>query len=273
VKQTWLGLSSFTYPYACGIHPTQRPEQLLTPIQLIEKAQELQVNCVQFSHNMPLDSYSDEELDHIRDYAVAHGIMLENGMRCMTPERLHRYIQISDRMHIPLLRIITDGAGYEPTVEEITSILSDAIPFIEKTGVVLGIENHDRLQAREYADIVEQVDHPQVGLVVDSTNSLSTEETIEEVLKWMAPHCVCFHLKDYTIKRSNSGIGLAIVGACAGTGRLPIPAVLDYLRKHAKRDFSTVLESWMECCATLEETLAQEEAWAKASVAYVKSLL
>ena len=53
-------------------------------------------------------------------------------------------------------------------------------------------------RARHKMCIRDRIGHPLVGLVVDSTNSLSTEEPIDEVLQYMAPYCVCFHVKDYT---------------------------------------------------------------------------
>lgn len=271
-KRTWLGLSSYAYPFLSGINPLQQPTEPLTPIWLIDKAAKLNVNCVQFSDNLPLEGLSDAELATIRDYAVDHGVLLENGMRCMTPERLRRYIEISGIMNMSLLRIIVDGVNYEPTQKEIIQVLREAIPLAEQVGVVLGVENHDRLLAREYAEIVSELNHPLVGLVVDSTNSLSTEESIDEVLHWMAPYCVCCHIKDYIIKRSNSGVGLAIVGSPAGKGRQQIPMILARLRNEAKRDFSTILESWMECCPTMEETLMKEENWVLESISYLQSL-
>ena len=71
--------------------------------------------------------------------------------------------------------------------------------------------------------MIAQIGHPLVGLVVDGANSLSTEEPIDEVLQYMAPYCVCFHVKDYTIQRSNSGVGLAITGMPPGRGVSPSP--------------------------------------------------
>lgn len=271
-KNTWLGLSSYTYPFLSGVNPKQRPASPLTPVQLIDRAAELGVHCVQFSDNMPLEGLTDSELDAIRDHAAAQGVLLENGMRCMTPERLERYIRLSERMRVRLLRIIIDGPGYEPDRDTILRTIRAALPLAEQCGVTLAVENHDRLLAREYAELAVLTDHPLFGLVVDSTNSLSTEETMDEVLRWMAPYCVCCHIKDYVIKRSNSGVGLAIVGAPAGQGRQRIPELLERLRCEARQDFSTILESWMECCQTMEETLAQEDRWARESVAYLQVL-
>ncbi len=41
----------------------------------------------------------------------------------------------------------------------------------------------------------------------------NNEEYMDEVLKHMAPHCACLHMKDYVIKRCNGGGGLKITGA------------------------------------------------------------
>ena len=114
-KNTWLGLSSYTYPFLSGVNPKQRPASPLTPVQLIDRAVELGVHCVQFSDNMPLEGLTDSELDAIRDHAAAQGVLLENGMRCMTPERLERYIRLSERMCVRLLRIIIDGRATSRT--------------------------------------------------------------------------------------------------------------------------------------------------------------
>ncbi|MBC5725227.1 sugar phosphate isomerase/epimerase [Agathobaculum sp. NSJ-28] len=273
MAQTWLGISSFTYPFLSGVNPAQRPAQPLTPLGLIDKAVALDVGCVQYSHNLPFDDFSDATLDEIRVYAQERGILLEAGMKGMTPARLERYIDISARLGVSMLRGITDAAGYEPPMEETVRVVRGVLPRLERHGLTLGIENHDRFLAHEYAEMIAQIGHPLVGLVVDSTNSLSTEEPIDEVLQYMAPYCVCFHVKDYTIQRSNSSVGLAITGMPAGQGRQPIPKILDYLKREAPRDFSTVLESWMACCPTLEQTLSQEEDWAEQSVAYLRQLI
>ena len=143
----------------------------------------------------------------------------------------------------------------------------------EDCGVVLGIENHDRFSARDYAKMAETIDHPQVGLTVDTVNSLSHEEHINEVLKYMAPYCVCLHMKDYVIKRYNGGGGLKITGACLGTGRLDIRRCYDECRMRSDRNFNIILESWMEPCETLEETMRIEDEWAGAGVSYLKALL
>ena len=191
-----VGISSFAYNFACGNRPFMRPQHILTPAGLIDKAAAMGVEVVQFGDNMPLEGRSDKELEEIRAYAEDHGIELEAGMRKATPERLAEYIRITNRIGARVLRVISDGAGYEPDFRDFCDILSSAAPYLEECGVTLAIENHDRFHASEYARMVETVGHPLVRLTVDTVNSLSVEESMDEVLRHMAPYCACLHVKD-----------------------------------------------------------------------------
>ena len=270
MAQTFLGISTFAYPFLSGRNPEQRPEHPLTPFMLIDKAVELGLKCVQFADNLPFDDFDDATLDAIRDYGAEKGVYIENGMRGMTPEHLRRYIHICQRMDVHLLRAIPAGIDFSPSVDEIVAIIRDALPLLEQYDITLGIENYDRFLTAECAEMVRRVAHPLVGLIVDSTNSLSREEPIEQVLANMSRYCVGFHVKDYTFCRSNFGVGLAVIGQPAGQGRQQISYGLGVLKRDAPRAFSTVLESWMPACETTEQSLAQEEQWAKESIEYLK---
>ena len=268
-----IGISSFAYCFACGSRPFEKPEHIMTPRELIDKAVSLGAGVVQFGDNMPLEVYGDDELEKIRAYAEERGIELEVGMRKATEDRLPEYIRITGKIGGRVLRVITDKDDFRPDMRELCRILTAVIPRLEESGVVLGIENHDRFSAREYAQIVETVGHPQVGLTVDTVNSMSHEEAIDEVLKYAAPYCVCLHMKDYVIRRYNGGGGLKITGACLGTGRLDVRGCYEECRSRSGRDFNVILESWMEPCGTLEETLRAEDEWAKAGVEYLKAIV
>lgn len=268
-----VGISSFTYCFACGSRPFDKPEHIMTPHDLIDKAFAIGADVVQIGDNMPLEKYDDEEFEQIRIHAEKCGIELEAGMRKATEDRLSDYIRYTGKIGGHVLRVITDGAGFTPDIQDICRILTSVTPLLEESGVILGIENHDRFSAREYAHMVETVGHPNVGLTVDTLNSLSHEERIDDVLKYMAPYCVCLHMKDYVIKRYNGGGGLKITGACMGTGRLDIRKCYEECRERAKGNFNVILESWMEPYETLEETLRAEDEWASTGVAYLKGLL
>lgn len=268
-----IGISSFAYCFACGSRPFEKPEHIMTPFDLIDKAAGLGVDVAQIGDNMPVEGFSDGELESVRIHAEELGVELELGMRKATADRLAEYIRITRKLGGRILRVITDKDDFKPDMQELCRIISAVIPQLEESGVVLGIENHDRFSAREYAQMVEAIGHPQVGVTVDTLNSLSKEETVGEVMKYMAPYCVCLHMKDYEIRRYNGGGGLKITGVPLGTGRLDVRGCYEACRAASDRDFNIILESWMEPSRTLEETLRAEDEWARAGVSYLKTII
>ena len=268
-----VGISSYTYSFARGSRPFQKPEHILTPFDLIDKAVMIGAQVVQIADNMPLEVYGDEELEKIRLYAAKRGIELEAGMSRATEERLADYIRITGRIGARFLRLVIHGGDFTPDFQECCRILSSVIPLLEESGIILGIENHDSFSVRDCARMAALLAHPQIGLTVDTVNSLSREETIGEVLQYMAPYCACLHIKDYVIRRINGGGGLKITGVCAGTGRVDIRRCFEECRTRSSHAFNVILESWMEPCGTLEETLQMEDEWAEAGVLLLKKIV
>ena len=267
-----VGISSFAYNFAAGYRGDFKPDHVMTPFELIDKASELGAEVVQISDNMTLEFYDADYLDEIRTCAEKCGIEIELGMRESTAERLEKYIGITQRLGGKLLRLITDGKEYKPSLDECCHVFSSLTPMLEEAGIVLAIENHDRFTSCEYAEMVKRVNHPNVGLTVDTVNSLSIEETLDEVLSNMAPYCACLHVKDYEIKRYNGGGGLKITGAKPGTGRLDLQRCYEFCCDKSRYDFNLILEAWMEPCETLEETLRTEDEWAAEGVKILRGL-
>lgn len=275
-RKTQLGIGSWTYPYHCGLGGRIRPDlavrQIMQPCELIEKAKDHGLRYVQICENRPMDIYSGQELDELRAFAVQSGVKLEVGMKGATRENLLRMLDITERLGAKLLRCVIDGEHYEPEPDEIVNTLKGVLPILVNKDIILGIENHDRFKAREFAQIMERLGDRHYGIVLDTTNSLSQEETVEEVLDRLARYTVCLHFKDYTIVRSPGTIGLEIVGTPVGQGRQKTKMILERLLEEAQQDFSTIIEFWMPCEETLDKTLEKEEKWAKNSIRYLKAL-
>lgn len=275
-KKTWLGIGSWTYPYHCGlgnkINEKLRVYNPMTPYDLILEAKKQGVRCVQICENRPLDIYTNIELKEIRKFAEKKGIQLEIGMRGATKENLKKMIEMTHVLGAGLLRCVIDSENYEPELEEILINLKEIQPILEKYGIVLGVENHDRFKAQQFAYIMEQLDDKHFGIVLDTTNSLSQEEKVEDVLECLAKYTVCLHFKDYDIIRGSGTIGLEIVGTAVGDGRQKTEMILERLCKDAQQDFSTIVEFWMPYEANLEKTLKKEREWAEKSVVYLQEL-
>ena len=267
-----VGISTYSFPYAYKGFPHN---SVFQAEDLIERAKELGVRCIQYGDNMPLEYLEEERLIRIGRRAKEEGILVEAGMRHMSKERLIRYLNIARQMGAPLLRAIIDDRNglFKPDLPETAGIIRDLLPVLEEYDIVLGIENHDRFTAEEYAELVERAGSPHVGMVVDTTNSLSNEESCRYVLEKLAPYCVCLHVKDYKIERLPGGFGLSITGACPGEGRMDLREAVETAAALAGRDFNIILESWMQPCSTPEETLRQEACWAEKGVKILKEIV
>lgn len=272
MKKTQLGISSFSYPFAVGVKGYE-PKHKMSEKELVDEAAALQVPVLQLGDNFPLEELSEVKLKELADYAEERGIKLEVGMRGLTENRINQYLKIADILKANLLRIVIDYNEYEPDFDTIVDIIKRVLPELEKRKCILGIENHDRLSAREFADIVRAADSAYVGIVLDTVNSFACEENTKEVMKELADYTVCFHVKDYKIKRIKNAMGLEVTGTIAGQGFLNIPEMIDELKLRAKNDFSTILELWMHPEESVGETLEKEKLWVEKSITFLKDCL
>ena len=191
-----LGISSYTYTWAIGV-PGHVPAQPLTADGLLSKANNLGVHVVQVADNLPLDALSDSDLTKLDRLAGAQDIALEVGTRGIAPDHLRRYITLAERLRSPILRVVIDTPTHHPTVDEVVDTFRSLMPEFEHRNICLAIENHDRFTARTFADIVEQVASPCIGICLDTVNSFGALEGPAAVLDVLGPFVVNLHIKDF----------------------------------------------------------------------------
>ena len=272
MKHTKLGISSYSLTYAVGV-PGFEPKTPLDAFGLVDKAVELGVSVLQIADNCPLDKLPAQRLNELAAYGKKRGIEFEVGTRGITNERLNRYIDITKILDAHLLRVVIDAPGFQPDVDAIIKLIRGIVPRLEETGIILGIENHDRFTSDVFEYIVQSIDSTNVGIVLDTVNSFSCEENTETVLKHLAKYTVNFHVKDYTIKRIENSMGLIVIGTPAGQGRLYIPEVERRLMSEAMCDYSSILELWMPQAEDIETTLLNEDHWVRESIAYLNNVI
>jgi len=272
MNKTRIGISSYSYSYAVGF-PGFIPAKSLNAFDLVDKAAELKVAVLQIADNYPLHRLSPFELSSLNNYARSKSVEIEVGTRGIGTENLLRYIEIAKMLNSKLLRVVIDTAWHQPGFQEIIELLSKVLPVLEKENIILGLENHDRFKSKVYADIVETLHSPYVGIVLDTVNSFACEENTNQVMDVLARYTVNFHVKDFRIERVQNSMGLMVTGTIAGKGFLDIPKMLQRLQKEARCDFSTILELWMPPEATVDDTLRKEDLWVRESISYLKSVL
>ncbi len=265
-----LGISSFTYGWSVGV-PGQMPPKPLTANDLIRRTLDFGLRCLQIGDNLPLHAFNSSELEELRTLVNDNHIRLELGARMLTPEHLDRYVTLTSFFNAPLLRFVIDGDGYEPDPTTIIRIIKNVLPDLHKTGIVLGIENHDRFKAAELASIMDSIDDRHVGVCLDCVNSLGAGEGLDHVAAVLTPYTVNLHIKDYTIQRLYHKMGFHVTGTPAGKGMTDVPMLLERLGQY-KRCQSAVLEQWVEPESSIEATVRKEEAWAVEGIQYLSQL-
>ena len=257
-----LGLSSYTYGWAVGAGR-------LDEHGLLDRACEHGVTLLQIGDNLPLHTFDTARLDRLAQRAAREAVRLEVGARRLTVERVAAYTTIARRVGASLIRFVIDDAGFHPSPENVTAMLRECAPLLD--GLTLGIENHDRFPAATLRAMIEAADCENIGVCLDTANSLGAGEGLETVAAALAPLTVNLHIKDFHIERVPHLMGFTVTGRPAGRGLLDVPALLAQLAPF-HRCQTAVLELWTPPEPELADTIAKEAAWAAQSLEFLRPL-
>jgi 3-oxoisoapionate decarboxylase len=267
-----LGVSSYTYNWSVGVPGFPQPAQPLTAEALLQKAADLGVQVVQIADNLPLHALSATQIDSLANRATQLAIAIEVGTAGIEPDHLQTYLNLALRLRSPLVRVVIDTESSQPTLDEIVDSLHQSLPAFTAAGVWLAIENHDRLPAASLAHIIERCRGHHLGICLDTANSLGCGEDISTLLRTLGPWIINVHIKDYCPRRLPHKKGFIIEGCPAGSGVLDIPHLLSDI-SHFGRDPNIVLELWQSPDATIDQTIAKEDAWANQSLHYLRQYI
>ncbi|HEX2395733.1 MAG TPA: TIM barrel protein [Bacteroidales bacterium] len=266
-----IGVSTYTYTWSFGV-PGSEPKVKMTPYDLIRRASEFGIDCIQIADNYPLHQLTDTELHTLMEYAHQIGITIEVGSRGLTGENLEKYLKIAEKLYSPILRMVIDQENYRPEPEDVVAIIRNALPELKARNIILALENHDRLHAKVFREIVESIASEFAGICLDCINSMGIGEGIETVIDILAPYTVNLHVKDFNVKRVYHKMGFIIEGTPAGKGLLNMEMILEKLSKNSKCR-SAILELWTPPEQNIELTVAKEHRWAIESIGYMKKMI
>lgn len=269
---TRLGLGTFGVAWSIGVPGYTQPTQPMNAFDVIDMAHELGLSLVQFGDNLPLHLLSDDDLEALRQQAYKRHITFEMGMRGLQLAAVERYIDLAQFFKARLLRVVVDTSNHHPSPQEIIDLVRQQLPRLEKYGITLAIENHDRFKVGTLAAILREIDHPNVGVCLDTVNSFGSLEGPQVVIETLGRYVVCLHVKEFVIKRADHNMGFVITGAPAGQGMLDIPWVMRSLHSYG-RSFSAIIETWLDPMTTMDDTVATEQAWVRESVRYLRTLI
>lgn len=264
-----LGVSSFAYGWNVGVEG-HLPATLMSEMDVVQKAVDFGLHCVQMGDNLPLHTLDDTALANLKDFLAENALRFEVGARGLTANHLETYLRIAEFFKAPLVRFVIDSGDYEPNDDEIVGIIKDFLPQLLRQNCTLGIENHDRFKAKELANIMRRIDDEKVGICLDCANSLGAGEGLDWVTKQLAPYTVNLHIKDFTVERLPYKMGFTVLGRPAGKGMMNLAWMLTELARYRGCQ-SAILELWTPPEATPEATVLKENKWAEESIAYLKN--
>ncbi len=259
------GIGSYAFRFAIG-HPSLKAEERMSFLDLIRFCAEQQVEALQVCENIPLHLLTDNQLSSGFEVLKQHSITLEVGTAGFSTDHLATYAAIASSLESNILRTVLNAKGV--SVHEIAAQLKLIVPCLEKTNVILAIENHFDLTPFELRTLIEKVDHPLVKICIDPLNSITLLHGMTETFSQLKDHIVSAHVKD--VKMERKGSGFHIYGCPLGEG---ISSVTGYLENvYSANPVSNIfIEQWMDPCNTTEETLEEEKKWVTDGIRFLKN--
>lgn len=264
-----LGIGTYTYGWAVGVKGAL-PATPMDEYGLLTAARHAGIRLIQVGDNLPLHTFPAARRRTFSGALREYGITLELGARKMTESHLKRYILLCAEMNASLLRFLVDEGRFKPDLKEIEQVIRSQRGLLKDTQVSLALENHGRLKAAELRSLVEHLGYEEVGICLDTVNSLGAGEGIGSLLETLAPYTLNLHIKDFMIKRLPHQMGFIVEGRPAGKGMLDIPGLLRKLGK-MNRCRTAVLEQWTIPGKTIVQTVEKERQWASIGLKYLNS--
>jgi len=264
-----IGIGSYAFRWAIGA-PDFSPPEPMSPLDLLDKAAAIEAEVIQICDNLPLHEMSDSTLAELARHAADLGLELEVGIKGSQPEHLRRYLNLTKRIAARLLRVVLSAPGWQPSIAECVAIFKSLLPELQAMDITIAIENHFYLRPAELARLVQTIDHPRVGVCLDPLNSITMFVSPTETITTLAPLTVSAHVKNAIVTRPQTGFYIS--GCPLDEGLVDLSWMLDTILA-AGRSPNILVECWMDQLDTPTATLAQEEAWTRQGIAYMRQLL
>lgn len=270
-----LGIGSFAYRWSVG-RPYYRPENPMSADDLIDRCVEYGVKALLYCNNMELENYPDEKLYQLHDRLEKEGIEIETGSRGTDRDYFIRMLNVSKILGAKTMRIgwdmdrTADAEGIKQQLQNGIDTIRSLMPLAHEYGIEIGIENGKGNLVSEVKYIIEGVNDPAFGAVVDTCNSTVFITPTEEAVSTLAPYAKSVHIKDYVVTLDPRGD--VITGVAMGKGYVDFPKVLKILEENGY-DGNCFIELYIDHCDTHEETVKREWALVKESIDYAHDVL
>lgn len=203
----------------------------------------------------------EETLARLEAVTQKHGYYLEFGMGGWDVTRLATRIRLTARFGGRAVRTFCGDQNTSP--EDRRRYMELAAPAFRHAGGVadanavdIAVENHGDFTSLELEELIQKVDHPRVGVCLDTGNSLFRDEAPLECARRLAPYARSMHLKDWTMVKDPEGKAIWRE-AVPGKGQVPVRRILELVAAR-QPDLYIALETPVAPAGDERETVARE---------------
>lgn len=217
-----------------------------------------------------IEQMNDDELGEIASYAKTLNLELELGTRGIHPSKLRNYLHLAKTLNVNFIRSMYFSKEFTPVDnEQAVEWIEEVLPDFQEANVTIGLETYEQIKTDQLVDLIKRIDNPYVGICLDPGNTVAALELPKDVIDKTAPYVVNLHVKDFVFKRNEGWVGFYYGGAPLGEGLLDFNYMYKKVQSSSK-EFSTIIELWVNFDETIEKTIQLEKDWIVKSMDYLR---
>lgn len=201
-----------------------------------------------------LKSNDKDYLESLDEKITSLGLYCEIDTRYTSIEYLKEDLQIAKTLNSKVLRTYLKIINLLTKFDLDRAILDlrSVIPLLEKFGICLALENHEWETSEDLLYIVESLNHPLIGVLYDTGNSMMVREDPFKAVNNLKDFIKMVHFKDHVV--CMNGYEPVISGAVLGEGNIDVSSMFDFLANN-----TSVTHINLENCYPYSATIKDEE--------------
>lgn len=261
-----IGLSTYAFFWRMS----ERVPQPLTLEQMLEQTAALDLSLFQICDYPAIESWSDADLQRLRQHADALGITLELGTRGLETAHLQRYLQMAQQLDVHVVRSMFYTASHRPSLEQAAQLIADVLPDYAKQQVRLCLETYEQVKTADLMSVINRFPSPWLGVCLDPANCVAGLELPEQVIAQTATRVGNLHIKDFAFTRRDGWVGFTYAGCPMGEGLLDYDQMIASVRP-AERGINQIIEHWLPWQEDAATTCQREAEWTARSLEFLRS--
>lgn len=259
-----IGLSTYAYFW----RSSDRVPAPLSLAQMLEQTAAMDVKLFQICDYAGIESWSDAELQGLRQQADSLGMQLELGTRGLQTAHLQRYLHMAAILQVNVIRSMFNSADHRPTLAEAAALIETILPQFEQQGVQLCLETYEQVNSGEMMSVINRFPSPALGVCLDPANCVAALELPQQVIANTAVRVLNLHIKDFAFSRQQGWVGFTLTGCPLGEGLLDYDLLIEQV-KPAERGINQIVEHWLPWQQDAASTCQLEAAWTQQSVDFL----